>query len=430
MKSYVIFLALTLLNQKLAFSGAALIEKDYQNQVVIDAYQTLEHEISSLMPRLFMRSKCPVKPTGQSSTSGCDDLFKRATESSIAVDPTGMSEFDNHKYTKGITQLEKSMGAKISNLFKVAREQDEELRRAVNKVFRSTSMSEDEINLCLSRYLLYTSIMLYQPLPCMQSSNAYDVDLIHRSEAFNHIRKNFQELYQDSFYKDKEVEGNLVKILSKVKAITSSLITGSIVPASVAQKITSKLNSIKIDNSMCRESRYAWEIQAFYNPGLNKIAICPQYILNSDSEFNLVHTVAHEIAHSIDPCQLFQNNGINPDLYRGPLKCMQQKGFILNGEENCDKNTYEGFCDFIASKVMPIYFSNSRHPNFTPLDFQNGYANSIKNLITKNDLNSEGTDHKDLHPSVQKRYQILMQTPSIRRQMGCEDIQSESSCEL
>ena len=51
-------------------------------------------------------------------------------------------------------------------------------------------------------------------------------------------------------------------------------------------------------------------------------------------------------------------------------------------------------------------------------------------MIKSDTLTKPAVESYNSHPSVQKRFKLLMQTPAIRRHMGCEDLQSETSCEL
>ena len=214
--------------------------ESYENEIVIDAYETLEHEISSLMPRLFTPMKCPKQTSVKTTPNGCTDLFKRASDSSITKDPTGDSEFMNYQFTTGGERLEKLMGSKISNFFKIARAEDEEFNRVVNSAFENTELSQDQINLCLSRYLFYTSMRLYEPIACMESLSHSNLRKIQDSLAFTHARVRFSKLYQDSFYASRETQDNFDTAFSKVKAITSSLISSSISPSSLAAKSPTK----------------------------------------------------------------------------------------------------------------------------------------------------------------------------------------------
>jgi len=150
-------------------------------------------------------------------------------------------------------------------------------------------------------------------------------------------------------------------------------------------------------------------------------------LLNNSSRFELVQTMAHEIAHSIDPCTMLKHK---KSPYDKLLTCMGEQKLTYSSNGNCVRNKNEAFCDFVASKILGIYFSDKKYENFSNIDFQNGYANSLKGIIYKEDVDGDESIYNEgTHPSARKRYEILMSDPTIRRQMGCDDeIYQKTNC--
>lgn len=144
------------------------------------------------------------------------------------------------------------------------------------------------------------------------------------------------------------------------------------------------------------------------------------YLLIAKSWFNLVFTLAHEVAHSVDPCELRHYN-LNFPAYNRLKSCFIHHGFISkrNQSEECGPNDQlsEAFADWVAvhvtSEALKV-FSTEFHGE----QIVNSARNSVRDLCLQEDDKSELDT--DFHPPPQIRIgKIFGDNPEIRGHLGC-----------
>ncbi len=154
------------------------------------------------------------------------------------------------------------------------------------------------------------------------------------------------------------------------------------------------------------------------------------YLLSAKSWFNRVFTIAHEISHAIDPCEL-EMSQIKIEGYRQLLQCFQNEKVVgPNRVENgCSKNNYLGelFADWLATQitVQALETYSSKFKNNEELSYS--VVNSVKDLCNQEswlDQNSES------HPESKVRIEkVFGRSPQLRALLGCfEQGQSISYC--
>ncbi len=205
---------------------------------------------------------------------------------------------------------------------------------------------------------------------------------------------------------------------------------------------------------------------SFYNPEpVNGVRLCEGTVIQNPSEFKIVKTLAHEIAHSVDPCsaggmnrvvkysekkagesQSAYMNRLNQEFpFKGVLSCLRgansveatrvepttlphipaQPGFGVTADDikqmqiekdvafcqGTDQLT-EGFPDWLAAQVLPKYMKK-HHPELTQDDYTKGYANAERGRCGQKSVDSHSTNEDRIN-------QILLNQPQIRAQMGCK----------
>ncbi len=227
------------------------------------------------------------------------------------------------------------------------------------------------------------------------------------------------------------------------------------------QLMISKIKSIRFEGSKC--SSFGSNIKsllkpnAYYNASANTFSYCAGMISESSSDFTLAMIVAHELAHSIDPCNL--SNSLNKIMgnsevegsvdvldqqspYANVISCLRDKASI--GAKNfaeppvqeSQSNTYgdpsppskettrvsfcdldqigESFSDWVGAEILPEYI-RAQH-KLTKNQYINGYANAFRPLcksFTDVDMVTE-------HPRSQERIdKIIISNPKVRKDMGC-----------
>ncbi len=154
--------------------------------------------------------------------------------------------------------------------------------------------------------------------------------------------------------------------------------------------------------------------------GRMRIRIGGAYLLSTDSWFNLVFTLAHELAHSIDPCELRALHLSLPAYDRLGACLMQQRVVELGRERHeCADNDQlsEAFADWMAVQVVAKglkHFSTE----FDRTQLRHAVRNSVRDLCDQD----ESLEELDLtqHPSPEVRIEAIFGShPVIREILGC-----------
>lgn len=144
------------------------------------------------------------------------------------------------------------------------------------------------------------------------------------------------------------------------------------------------------------------------------------YLLSAKSWFNRVFTIAHEMSHSIDPCELV-NEKFSSVGYQNLLNCFQELN-LLKAEQvkdRCVKNHFLGelFADWLATQIavqaLEVYSSR-----FKTLDeISNSVINSVKDLCHQE---SWLTQEVESHPPPKDRIEkIFGSHPGLQSLLSC-----------
>ena len=158
--------------------------------------------------------------------------------------------------------------------------------------------------------------------------------------------------------------------------------------------------------------------------GEMRLRIGGAYVMLARSWFNLVDTFAHELAHSIDPCELRAAHFAIP-AYDRLTACFLKNKFIETRKDRseCVANDQlsEIFADWVAahliSEALTLYATE-----FHGAQIVNAARNSFRDLCVQDD----DPEELDLtfHPSPQLRIEkIFGYHPGIRQVLGCQPIE-------
>jgi hypothetical protein len=142
------------------------------------------------------------------------------------------------------------------------------------------------------------------------------------------------------------------------------------------------------------------------------------YVLGASSRFNLVFTIAHELAHAIDPCELRSTGWAVPAFDR-LSSCFITAGLAATPKSRieCRRNDQlsETFADWVAVKISARALKQwgSEYPE--PQRWA-AVGNSIRDLCEEDHLAEES----ETHPSPRIRIEKILGTdPEIRTYLGC-----------
>jgi len=154
--------------------------------------------------------------------------------------------------------------------------------------------------------------------------------------------------------------------------------------------------------------------------GRLRLRVGGAYLFSTDSWFNIIFTLAHEFAHSIDPCEL-RNAHISIPAYDRLTACFLHSKLIATrkSRSECGENDQlsETFADWIAVQISGEALRKFA-TEFDSVQLLQAAANSVRDLCEQEDSLRE-TDMA-FHPSPQIRIdQIFGRNPEIRELLGC-----------
>ncbi len=255
------------------------------------------------------------------------------------------------------------------------------------------------------------------------------------------------------------------EIFPKTKELLKSRIRSMSIKPAEKTRMLEKIEATKYDGSDCSEVTDTTGIapaflpNAFYNPAKNSFKFCLGYFRASDSEFNIVHTIAHELSHSIDPCQFSDGSSIAPftqrksnaeveDTYlrKNFLSCLRSKHSVgakhlrddtpmpISSTESLVYNDTQRLCggdelieavpDWFAAEVLADY-SESYFEKLTKKQKQRGFSNTLR--ATCRETRNDGSQHPKSRDRING---LLLVHPKIRAQMGCIGDAPKRYCDI
>ena len=149
------------------------------------------------------------------------------------------------------------------------------------------------------------------------------------------------------------------------------------------------------------------------------------YLLSVKSWFNLIFTIAHELGHVIDPCEL-RVSGITVPAYDRLTACFLDQKLIASRttRSECGRNDQlsETFADWMAVQITAEALA-ARQPEFQRRQLASAALNTVRDLCEPQD-GSWKVD-TEYHPSPMIRIdRIFGNNPEIRRVLGCSESDS------
>jgi hypothetical protein len=156
--------------------------------------------------------------------------------------------------------------------------------------------------------------------------------------------------------------------------------------------------------------------------GKMRLRVGGAYLFVAKSWFNIVFTLAHELAHSIDPCEM-RNEHFTIAAYNQLTSCFLQNGLIAISKDRmeCGANDQlsETFADWMAVQVtaeaLKLY-STEFHGN----QIIDAARNSVRDLCEQD--NEDFPLSTEFHPTPSIRIsKIFGNHPVIQSLLGCEN---------
>ena len=168
---------------------------------------------------------------------------------------------------------------------------------------------------------------------------------------------------------------------------------------------------------------------ATLNSGRRVIRVGGAYLLTVRSWFNRVFTFAHELAHSIDPCEM-EGLKIPIPAYERLVQCFAKEG-LMRVEKNaslCGANDQraEVFADWVAVHITVDAIEQYRPKFKNPAEMLNSAINSVRDLCHQE---SWLDDDVQYHPEPRTRIEMIFgRSPRIREFLGCKPAEGAAYC--
>ena len=257
---------------------------------------------------------------------------------------------------------------------------------------------------------------------------------------------------------DETIEATLVDVKKTMKDFISK--PSIIQNEEVRKKMQEKIGRIEFKGSSCL-SKGSDAIAplfmkgAFYNPRTETFIYCRGMVDGRRlSEYQLVHVISHELAHSIDPCKIQFKSESNPAIinYEGSdnlektypfsiIGCLRSKDSIQAFNPNhphayktpfCYSSDQigESFCDWLAAEILSRHMnSNSRLSGNDKNQHINGIASAFRFLCDPRDgLGTSGLDQENYsgYPMpIDRLERIFLAHPGIRRKLCGKNVKSK-----
>lgn len=327
----------------------------------------------------------------------------------------------------------------------------------------------------LSLKRMFSQPMGFYPGKVAMPAGVQDLDLLiansHFKETENRVALEVKKQIKSLTTDEAKISN---EIFPKVKDLILQLVEKRGIDKATKEMLRKKISAITYNGSSCGASPSDNGVSltpllvpnAFYDPSSNSFQFCNGFLLLNNSEFMLAHVIAHELAHSFDPCwitkgpstasftypseDLQKSEEANP--FKEVLSCLRSPGSVAALSAEALKNStspifggggmstyppgYEGmmapkvhplcagdqlgeaFPDWVASEVLPTYIAE-RFPNLTTSQRQIGYSN-----VWRSSCIPAGTplNPLDNHSDVEQRVnRMILLNPLVRKQMGCPE---------
>ena len=162
--------------------------------------------------------------------------------------------------------------------------------------------------------------------------------------------------------------------------------------------------------------------------GKTRMRVGGAYLFTAKSWFNMVFTMAHELGHSIDPCEV-RSARLSFPAYDRLVACFLKTGVVAMTKvrAECQENDQlsETFADWVASEITSEALKTFS-TEFHGTQLVNATTNAIRDLCEE----EEDGDELDVvsHPSPKVRIEkIFGNQPVIRSILGCAQVQPSPS---
>lgn len=165
--------------------------------------------------------------------------------------------------------------------------------------------------------------------------------------------------------------------------------------------------------------------------GHTRLRVGGAYFFTAKSYFNLIFTLGHELAHSIDPCEVRAAPSLSIHSYARLTSCFLDTGVIARRPDRveCGANDQlsETFADWMGAQITAEALKSFALEFHGP-QLLGAVTNAVRDLCEP-DAGSEDELDLEFHPSPEIRIdRIFGQNAQIREILGCAPAPVEDTC--
>ena len=304
--------------------------------------------------------------------------------------------------------------------------------------------------------------------PYGSGSNISDKTYVTDSPIFKSIRDEILGKVRKGLGEDAVNQKAGQKVFPQVKQLLLKQIDLLVKDPATRKMLTDKVSSIRYQGSDCSKDFGSGETipglmitNAFYSPTQNTFKFCTGMDISNSSEFQMAFVIAHELAHSIDPCGITLGPKdfsfhYKPDDTRaqaeaefpfpGVVGCLRSNKSVqakpsvqtnaysigsngavgMYGSSPVQPDKFKSFCerdqitesfaDWMAAEITPQYIDKN-FPRLAAQQLRFGYSNIWRGMCNDSPAYA---DSGDPHPAqVDRTNKIILVQPLIRSQMKC-----------
>lgn len=152
--------------------------------------------------------------------------------------------------------------------------------------------------------------------------------------------------------------------------------------------------------------------------GEARIRVGGAYLLNTTSDFNATFTIAHELAHAIDPCEMEVAKTL-PAVYQPLMQCFVDQKWLTAEKIKCgaDEQVSEVFADWFAAEMVRELLESKKQ--YSRDERQKAAVNAVRDLCEQNlAIDKFVFTH---HPPPEIRIgQVYADHPEISKALQCQ----------
>lgn len=411
--------------------------------------------------------------TQANSEAMCQDLAKYACSNNTYDDGTGIVEpesIENNlkKAQKTFTAISNEMNNLVKKISGSQAEKDYLAAFGLDQ--DDCFVNEKRSDQCTKALVKSLTEVTYKIYDLTLNNKKINIDLQNKN-SFSDIlyiieEKNFSESL-------KKIDENLIKpdnskkleqvkknYLPKAKKILIEQVKK--LPINTEQnkeKLIAKINAVEYSTAPCLSDELAEQqfVNAMYIPAKRDVSLCAG-LLNNSSVFSIVYILAHEISHSIDPCNISLSTSNSRIDYKGTyqfemdnefpiqnlISCLRSENSIqampnrakdqplnLPKYDYCNFNANEtpgyqedqigeSFSDWMAVNTL-VEFMKDYESSGATINWKNGILNTFKPICKNQTTYFLKNHYESAHPSTLNRInKLLLPHPFIQDKLGCK----------